>query len=199
MEDIYKQTHLVNPWHPSKTRLLSKNICPFENLVDIELTESLIMPQTSSNVPAGTVRRAVSKYLEGDNFPSVVIVEKHLVNVLVDSIIETIKMISSEAASSSDRGAFLRSRDIISAAKRLGFFSYAKLVSSRTQKETNESDKASASDKTSHFVRRNSAIIRSRKKRKFFSRARSEEEMSRLLAEQDDLLSKAQKKSLSIE
>jgi predicted transcriptional regulator len=179
--------------------LLSKNICAFENLLNIELTGSLIMPQTSSNVPAGTVRRAVSKYLEGDNFPSVVIVEKHLVNVLVDSIIETIKMISSEAASSSDRGAFLSSRDIISAAKRLGFFSYAKLVSSRMQKETDESEKASASDKTSRLVRRNSAISRSRKKRKFFSRARSEEEMSRLLAEQDDLLSKAQKKSLSIE
>ena len=143
-----------------------------------------------STVPNSTIRRAVSKYLEeGSDFPAVIVVEKHLVNVLADSVIETIKMITSEAVSSGDGKVFLRSQDILAAANRLGFFSYAKVVSSRMCK-IEKAKTVSISDKA---YRRSCALSRVRKKRKIFCQHLTEAELSELSAEQDNLLSKAKK------
>ena len=136
-----------------------------------------------SEIPIQTVRRATTKYLEEDgNFPKRIVIEKHLLNVLKDTVVETIKMITSEAVSSG-RAKFLRSQDIIAAADRLGFTSYAKVVSSRINK-IQKTRKAAVDDRTG-------ALRRSRKKRRKSCQQLTEAELLELSAEQDNLLSRA--------
>lgn len=131
-----------------------------------------------SEIPIQTVRRATTKYLEEDgNFPKRIVIEKHLLNVLKDSVVETIKMITSEAVNSG-RAKFLRSQDIIAAADRLGFTSYAKVVSSRIN-EIQKTRKAAVDGRTG-------ALRRSRKKRKRKNcQQLTEAELLELSAEQE--------------